>query len=212
MKNLYFTGILLIIILFSSCTITQEFHFNKDFSGNYTSTIDMSQLIDMMNSLDSTDGGTGDFKDSLDLILTQAVKKLKTTGVTNLKSGWDANKALFISYDFANIDVLNQALNKSGMNENSTSDEEDFVFFIRKGKTLTYQGIPPKETAEGGKDLGAMKDYYKYKAVFTFDRKIKKSDNPIYKISEDKHKAVMAAPLFDITKKDFNTKVRFKLK
>ncbi|MCF6242373.1 MAG: hypothetical protein L3J74_13620 [Bacteroidales bacterium] len=212
MKNLYFTGILLIIILLSSCTITQEFHFNKDFSGSYISTIDMSQFIDMMNSLDSSDGGTGEFIDSLDLILTQAVKKLETTGVRNLKSGWNNNKALFISYDFANIDELNKALNKSGMNENNTSDGEDFIFFIRKGKTLIYKGIPPKETAAGGKDLGAMKDYYKYRAVFSFERRIKKSDNPKYKISEDKHKAVLSAPFFDITKKDFNTEVRFKLK
>lgn len=211
MKNIYLSSFLLIIVLFTSCTITQEFHFNKDFSGNYKSTIDMTQFVDMINSLDSTSQGTDDFKDSLDLILSQTVKKLDSAGVSNLKYGWNDNKFLYISYDFANIDVLNKALNKSGMNEN-TPGNENFIFFIRNGKTLIYQGVSPDETTKGGADLGAMKDYYKYKAIFTFERKIKKTDNPIYKISNDKHTAEMEAPLFDITKKDFNLKIRFKLK
>ncbi len=209
MKKIYFTGILLIIFALSSCTITQEFYFNKDFSGTYTSSIDMSKLIEAMNS---SDGADRSFTDSLNLILRKTEEKIKGTGISNLKSGWKNDKILFISYDFSNIDVLNKALNNSGISENSTPLEKDFVFFTLKRKTLTYHGIPPKETAEGGKDLGVMKDYYKYKAIFSFERKIKKSDNPKYKISEDKHKAVMTAPLFDITKPGFNSKIKFKLK
>jgi hypothetical protein len=208
MRKIYFTGILLIIFALSSCTITQEFYFDKDFSGTYTSTIDMSKLIEAMNA---TDGADKNFTDSLNLILKNTEAKMKGTGISNLKSGWKNDKILFISYDFSNIDVLNKALNKSEINKDSTLTE-DFVFFTLKRKTLTYHGIPPEETEEGGKDLGAMKNYYKYKAIFSFERKIKKSDNPKYKISEDKHKAVMTAPLFDITKPDFNSAIKFKLK
>jgi hypothetical protein len=209
MKKIYYSGIFLIIFILSSCTITQEFYFNKDFSGTYTSTIDMSELIKAMNTNGKEDKS---FTDSLNLMLKQTEEKMKGTGISNLKSGWKNDKILFISYDFSNIDVLNKALNNSGISDNNAPTGEDFVFFTLKRKTLTYHGIPPKETAEGGKDLGAMKDYYKYKAIFSFERKIKKADNPKYKISEDKHKAEMTAPLFDITKPDFNSKIKFKLK
>ena len=212
MKNLFALLIFLSGVFLSSCTVTQEFYFNKDFSGTYKSTIDMSQFIGAIKSLDTSTTGTSDFKDSLNLLLDEANKKLLGTGVSNLKVGWTNNDVMFLSYDFADIDVLNKALNKSVMAKNENGDRKDFVYFEQKGKKLIYNGQSPDDLSDEGKDLGKMKDYYKYKLSFTFERTIKKTDNDKYKISEDRHKATLTAPLFDITKSGFNSKVKFKLK
>jgi len=212
MKTINFLFILFSIILLSSCTITQEFHFNKDFSGSYKSAIDMDQLISAMKSMDSSSTEMLDFKDSLDLMLDAANKKLQGIGINNLQAGWTDKNVMYLSYDFANLDVLNKALNNSSLGEKKDKSNKYFVFFEKKGKKLIYHGINPSEVSDEGKDLGVMKDYYKYKVVFTFDRKIKKSNNEKYKISEDRHKATLEAPLFDITKKEFNSSITFKLK
>ena len=47
MKKIILIG-LLVTFLITSCTITQEFHFNKDFSGTARLSVDMAMLIGMM--------------------------------------------------------------------------------------------------------------------------------------------------------------------
>lgn len=215
MKNLKNITYFLLLFL-TSCTITQEFHFNKNFSGSSKMTIDMGTFMNMMAGMDSTGTQGAEMKDSLDFAFNESAQKLEGVGVTNIKYGWqNDNKIMFLSYDFPNIDVLNKALNASDDGNSAfmrAQDEGDHVYFIRKGKTLTYQGIKSKNDTVNMGDMASMKDMYKYKLVFSFDRKVKKLDNPNIALSEDKKRAVLSASLFDVIRPEYNSTIKFKLK
>ena len=202
--------IILFIALFTSCTIKQEFYFNKDFSGHYSSSIDLSQFIQAMSAMDTTEKGMSHFMDSVNLIMDETIDKIEANGISNLKSGVN-NDVFYISYDFADIDALNKALNDSEMKEIKPENGEFFIYFTRKGKTLIYHGMPKIASSDDQK-IKEMKDYYKYEVRLEFERKIKKSNNPNYQISEDKHSAVLKSNFIDVSKKGFNSEVKFRLK
>lgn len=215
MKNFKYLAYLLVLFL-TSCTITQEFHFNRNYSGTSKMMIDMGSFMDMMAGMDSTGVQGADMKDSLDFAFNESAKKLEGIGVTNIQYGWqDDNKVMFLSYDFPDIDVLNKALNASDDGNTSfmkADDNDDHVYFIRKGKTLTYQGVKSKNDSINMGDMASMKDMYKFKLIFTFDRKVKKVDNPNISLSESNKKAVLSASLFDVIRPEYNATIKFKLK
>lgn len=216
MKILSIIAFLLTICL-SSCTITQEYHFNKDFSGTTKLSIDLGTLIEMMAGLDSTGTQNQNMKDSLDFVFKESAQKLDSLGMKNIQYGWEeGTNVLYMSYDFANIDELNKALNASNsQNEafNKTISDEPHVYFTQKGrKTLIYTGPKSKNDISGNKDMESMKDYYKYAVTFSFDRKIKKIDNPNVVLSDDNKKAELKGSMFEIIREEYNSDITFKLK
>jgi len=212
LKSLVF----ILAISFTSCTITQEFQFNKDFSGNTRLSIDMGSLMEMMSGMDSSGIQTKNMKDSLDFVFNESKFKLDSMGIKNIKYGWeDGSNILFMSYDFDNIETLNKSINASNKGNaafGKAINSEPHTYFTLKGKNLTYKG--PKSNNETGNspDMESMKDYYKYNIVFTFERKIKKSDNPNFVISPDGKKAELRGSMFEIIKPGYNSDITFKLK
>lgn len=215
MKKLNFV-ILFLTLIFTSCTITQEFHFKKDFSGSAKITVDMGTFMDMMEGMDSTGTQSAGMKDSLDFAFKESAQKLEGIGVTNIKYGWhDDNKIMFLSYDFADIEDLNKAMNASDDGNSSfmkNEDNDDHVYFTLKGKTLIYEGVKTKNDSIYTNEMASMKDYYKYKLIFTFDMKVKKVDNHNVSLSENNKKATLNASLFDVIKPEYNSTIKFKLK
>ncbi|OQY02303.1 MAG: hypothetical protein B6I20_07105 [Bacteroidetes bacterium 4572_117] len=215
MKKLSYI-LLFIVFIFTSCTITQEFHFNKDFSGSAKITIDMGTLIDMMAGMDSTGTQSANLKDSLDFAFKESSEKLKGLGVTNVNYGWlDNDKTTYLSYNFPDIETLNKAMNASDDGNTSfmkSEDNDEHVYFKRKRKTLIYESVKSKKDSVNSKEMASMKDYYKYKLIFTFDRKIKKVDNKNIILSEKNKKATLNASLIDVIKHDYNSIIKFKLK
>jgi len=215
MKKISFIAGLLVLFL-TSCTITQEYHFKKDFSGTAKMTIDMGTFMDMMAGMDSTGTQSLDMKDSLDFAFKESAEKLEGIGVSNINYGWqDDDKVMFLSYDFPDIEVLNKAMNASDDGNSAfmkNEDNDDHVYFIRKGKTLTYEGVKSKNDSINTSEMASMKDYYKYKLIFTFDRKVKKVDNPNISLSENKKEATLSASLFDVIRPEYNSTIKFKLK
>ncbi|MEN8119505.1 MAG: hypothetical protein ABFS35_04135 [Bacteroidota bacterium] len=205
-----------IALFFTSCTITQEFHFKKDFSGSAKMAIDMGSFMDMMAGVDSTGTQSAGMKDSLDFAFKESAKKLKGVGVTNINYGWqDDDKVMFLSYDFADIEMLNKAMNASDDGNSSfmkNEDDDNHVYFIRNGKTLVYQGVKSKNDSINTSEMASMKDYYKYELVFTFDRKVKKVGNPNISLTENNKKATLKASLFDVIRPEYNSTIKFKLK
>jgi hypothetical protein len=210
------TLILLLVISFTSCTITQEFQFNKDFSGNTKLSIDMSSLIAMMAGMDSTGTKTKGMKDSLDFVFKESIVKLDSLGIKNIKYGWEeGTHIMFVSYDFDNIETLNKSLNASNQGNAAFSQaisKEPHKYFTLKGKNLSYKG--PKSTNQLGNnaDMESMKDYYKYVLIFNFERKIKKIDNPNVTLSGNNKKAELKGSMFEIIKPEYNSDINFKLK
>ena len=215
MKKLQFI-IFILSLFFTSCTITQEFNFKKDFSGSAKIAIDMGAFINMMSGIDSTGAQSANLKDSLDFAFDESAKKLKDVGVTNIEYGWkDDDKVMFLSYDFADIDILNKAMNASDDGNTAftkNTDNDDHVYFIRKGKILTYEGVKSNSDSINTKDMESMKDYYKYKLIFTFERKIKTVDNPNISLTNNNKKAVLETSLFDVIAPEYNSVIKFKLK
>lgn len=206
----------LLILVHTSCTITQEFHFKKDFSGSAKIAIDMGTFMDMMAGMDSTGTQSAGMKDSLDFAFKESAEKLEGIGVTNIEYGWqDDDKVMFLSYDFADIEVLNKAMNASDDGNTSfmkNEDNDDHVYFTRKGKTLIYKGVKSKNDSINNNEMASMKDYYKYELIFNFDRKVKKVDNPNISLSENNKKATLKASLFDVIRPEYNSTIIFKLK
>ncbi len=215
MKRLH-SLLFFLVFFFTSCTITQEFHFKKDYSGSAKITIDMGSFLDMMEGMDSLGTQSGNMKDSLDFAFKESAEKLEGIGVKNIEYGWQNNdKVMFLEYDFSDIGTLNKAMNASD-NGNTpfmkSEDNDNHVYFTRKGKTLTYIGIKSNNDSLNSGEMASMKDYYKYKLIFTFDRKIKKIDNPNISLTDNNKKATLNASLFDVVGPEYNSTIKFKLK
>lgn len=216
MKILSLIGLFLTICL-SSCSITQEYHFNRDFSGTTKLSIDMGTLLEMMAGLDSTGNQNKDMRDSLDFVFKESAHKLDSLGMKNINYGWEEGEnVLYMSYDFDNIDQLNKALNASSTQNsafNKTISDEPHVYFTKKGKkSLIYTGPKSKNDISGNKDMESMKEYYKYAVIFNFERKIKAIDNPNVTQSDDKKSAELRGSMFEIIREEYNSDITFKLK
>ncbi|MFN8257474.1 MAG: hypothetical protein U0W24_17395 [Bacteroidales bacterium] len=210
------TLLLFFVLFFTSCTITQEFHFNKDFSGSTKLSIDMGSLIEMMASMDSSGLQSNAIKDSLDMVFDKNLGKLDSIGVKNVKYGWEeGNKILYLSYDFKDIEMLSKSLTASesanGAFGNADSTKSH-VFFTLKGKTLSYKGLKSTNEASNNPDMESMKDYYKYNLIFTFERKVKSIDNPNVVLSPDGKRVELKGSMFEIIRPEYNSDIKFKLK
>jgi hypothetical protein len=209
--------IILIAVFFSSCTITQEYTFNKDFSGSAKLSLDIASFMDMMEGMDSTGTSTAEMQDSLDFVFKESAQKLDSVGVKNIQFGWEKNsKILFMSYDFKDLEELNKALNASNTQNAAVSksiSKEPHVYFTKKGKkTLMYSGPKSDKDVSDNKDMESMKDYYKYAVIFKFKRKIKKIDNPNVTLSSDNKQAELKGSMFEIIRPEYNSDIIFKLK
>jgi len=204
----------ILLLSFSSCTIIQEYHFNKDFSGSTKLSIDMASFMQMMAGMDSTGNSTQSMRDSLNMVFTESSITLEELGIKNIKLGWvDNSDILYMTYDFDDIETLNKAINSSNAQNaalSSTINTESHTYFSRNGKSLSYKG--PKSVKESPKEMESMSEYYKYSLIFTFDRKIKKIDNKNYKLAPDKKKVELNGSMLKILKSDFNSDITFKLK
>jgi len=206
----------ILALFLASCTITQEFKFNKDFSGNTKLSIDMGSLMEMMSGMDSTGTQNKNMKDSLDFLFKESKEKLDSLGIKNIKFGWEnGTDILFMSYDFDNIATLNKTLNASNQGNSAFGkaiSTEPHIYFTLKGKELSYKGPKSNNDLGNNPDMQSMKDYYKYIVIFNFERKIKKSDNPNFVISADNTRAELNGSMFEILKPGYNSDITFKLK
>lgn len=207
----------LVVIFLSSCTITQEFTFNKDFSGTAKMSIDMGSFMEMMSGMDSTGSSLKEMQDSLDFVFKESAHKLDSIGMENINYGWvEGTQILYMSYDFKNIGELNKALNASNTQSEAVGTSisgKHHVYFTKQGKKkLTYSGPKSNKDISGNKDMESMKDYYKYAVIFKFKRKIKKIDNPNVTLSSNNKKAELKGSMFEIIRPEYNSDITFKLK
>jgi hypothetical protein len=205
---------LFILIFCSSCTIEQVYHFNKDFSGSTRLSIDMKSFMQMMAGMDSTGKPSLNMKDSLNFLFSENAKALEEIGIKNIKLGWqDSSDVFFMSYDFDNIETLNKAMNSVNSQNatfSNTIGTEAHTYFSTKGKKLIYKG--QKSEKGSSKEMESMSEYYHYALIFTFDRKIKKVDNPNVMLFPDCKRAELKGSMLEILKADFNSDITFKLK
>ena len=216
MKNIYLILLASILFLFASCSITQEFHFNKDFSGTSKISIDMSQAKTFMSGMDST--GKDNSLDTLDKSFAETAELLKKAGAENIKYGWNDDKTILsISYDFKDIETLNRTSREGGdAGEIITgkAGSEKKAEFFGKGKKFTYKAPEKteKDTLFNSDEMAGMKDYFKYTLKFSFDRQVKKYDNKNAVLSADKKEIIFSGNMSDMLKEGYTTDLNVKLK
>jgi len=195
-------------ILMESCTITQEYVFNKDFSGTYISTIDMSLMMNTMKSFD-TIGKSNKWTDSIQYSMNEAIVEIEKTGVSNLKYGWNKDTtAICISYSFKNLDELNNAMNstKSGSAFFQNSKSKSPAYFEKKKNTLIYHSAKiENDSIFNSQQMKSMDQFYKFELIFSFEKEIKSISNIKADISLDKKRVILKGSLFDLVSPVYNS-------
>lgn len=205
------------ISLLTGCTISQSYHFNKDFSGTAETSIEMGELITFIKSMDTS--GNGNSMDTLDKSFKEVADKLTEAGAKNVNYGWkDDQTTLFVKYDFANIDDLNNLIkNSSNQSLNSltfSGNPDDVIKFTKKGKRKLIYDAPEvdNDTLKDNEQIAAMKDYIKYEINFSFENEIKKYTNKNAVLSSDKKTVIMNGNIMDILADDYTSDITFKIK
>ena len=206
--------IALIIILFTGCTITQEYHFNNDFSGDYTLELEMGDLINMIKSMDTT--GDMSSLDSMDQSLIELSEKYKEAGAKNINTGWkDDKNTLFLTFDFENLETLNDILNSVGEESDmfSFAGSKGTTNFSNKGSGKIIVDLPEYiNDSISENEMDQMKEYLSIETIFSFDREIKKVKNENAVISEDKKSFKFEGKINDFMKEGFTLDSDVKLK
>ncbi len=202
------------ILIFTGCSITQEYHFNNDFSGNYNFEMNMGDMISMLQSMDTT--GAFNSLDTLEQSFDQIKTEYSEAGAKDIQVGWKNDKStIFISFSFDNLESLN------GIIENSSNDLNLFAGntqtqkakFSNKGKNKINIDFP--ETSKDSATMSGMEgmqDYLTIETIFSFDRQIKKTNNPNAKFSDDKKSIRFEGKMNDFIKEGYTMDSQIKLK
>ena len=156
MKSIKLLAIILSVLMFQSCIITQEYTIHNDMSGSQYTEIDYSAVGAIL-------GETADsLTHQVDSIFNEAFTgNASKEGLSNYKYGNKDGK-YFISFDFANAEntEIGVQFTKNG---NKISVNFD------KMKEL-FDSMNEKESVDNsGMDMSAM---FQYTAIFNFDKKV----------------------------------------
>jgi hypothetical protein len=192
-KNSIFLGLLFLILLNSSCiSIIEKFIFNKNGGGQYSFTLDMSELSDMIKAM-----GTDE-----DTSITSIVKNLEKrslefdaiSGISNTKLNNDQETAeINLTFDFSDIDALNKAINEFFKDEGSFAKQE--VYFSKDKNKITRSAIDKLGTLLSDGDevdedsiymLKMMMSEAFIKTIMEFDSDVKSVNNNAYEVSSNK--------------------------
>lgn len=122
MKKVLLSILLTSLVILSGClTITDEIFLDKDGSGKYATTIDMSKLKEMMDMLKTMAPDTSQMKmdDLKELDSLQNIwKDLETIpGISDVKRNMGDKYVMNVSFRFANIAALNEAMSRRSKKE-----------------------------------------------------------------------------------------------
>lgn len=156
MKSIKLLAIILSVLMFQSCIITQEYTIHNDMSGSQYTEIDYSAVGAIL-------GETADsLTHQVDSVFNEAFTgNASKEGLSNYKYGNQDGK-YFISFDFANAENTEIGVQFS-KNGNKISVNFD------KMKEL-FDSMNEKESVDNsGMDMSAM---FQYTAIFNFDKKV----------------------------------------
>jgi len=162
-----FFSITFFSFLIYSCSVQETFHFNTDYSGQYTFEFNYSELA----SFDTSSAMKSEMGESF-YELESELKKID--GINNIVIVSDNEKGtVLVSYDFENLEALNKA------NYNKENDSYDKLFSL-EGKKLLFitdfsDEIQEYKESDMNEDeiLDNIESLLDYTITFTFDRKIK---------------------------------------
>ncbi len=180
MKTKFYLFILSIIVVFSSCEISQQYDIKKNLSGTYKLTVDFSELAkDDSTILDKKKNDIDKFNKVINILK-------KVQGLTNLKYNFGSNDGIIsYSYDFADLNSLNTALEESSVKVFNFPDVK-----IKKGLfgKIIYSRNKIENVDKKDSKIN-FSNLINYKTVLSFENEIKKvkaSGDNNYKIEGNK--------------------------
>lgn len=190
-----------IAICLSSCfDILEIISFNKDGSGSYTTTLDVSGLkeqMKLMSSLDTTGNMESGFNYSMDSTYKESIRKYKSvSGISNVVGSTAKENEYTITLDFASVDALSRAIYL----DKNTEDAKNIYSwkkgnFLRTNNSLNLVDDGDEEQAEMMKTFIAEN---KYTIIVNAPGKIKSAGNRNAVISEDKKSVKLVTKLTDL--------------
>jgi len=203
----------LLVAMLSSCTITQRFSFNRDFSGNLTHVVDYSRSIE--NSL----GELQKNAESKDAVLDSAAMfDLKTAisairGITDVVLKEMDNK-VELECHFVNIESLNLLLSE---NNDLQKNVDQFCSFRQKGKKLfvTFNTDKLKKNNENPSPLVDEEQLFNaivYRFEYQFEQGVKSAKGTPSIISDDRKTVVVEKNLLQMSDSKFKKTLKIKLK
>lgn len=221
MKRLVFTLLITTATILAGCfDITEEIFLQKNGSGKYLSTIDLRQMKDMVNMLkafapDSAKQDSGGELGGLDS-LQSMWKELETVpGITEIKREKKEEWVYLISFRFANLKALNEAMTKRRKAEDQPLAGDFYSFspgsFSCNDTSLAGMNDMMKGMGPGAKPdstqsdstvmaLNMMKSFMgemKYTCIYHLPGKVSSFTNKKAKLSEDGKTVTLALNLTD---------------
>ena len=189
---------IIILFLLSACSVRQEIHFNKDFSGSVKIEIDMSQIFASFPADSAMSLGT-------DSVFTSFRDMETIEGISNLELKEDNGTGIYlVSYDFEDIKALNRTLKGSKIS-NRKNDSES-IQFKKRGKKLSYF-FPELQDTSSSQQATLMDSYINFSIEMSFENTISsvktKSENVTQK--SDGHKVFWNPKYSSLMNKGGNT-------
>ncbi len=137
---------IILLIMVSALTMTscvniiEKVFFNKNGGGTYTMTLDMTEMGEMLASLGSDpEEQAEETLGSLDKDFDKKAKTMEAVnGVSNVRTDFDIKKFIFsLSFDFTNINALNQGLSAYYHTDQDGDIIEQYTFFTKNKNTIT---------------------------------------------------------------------------
>ena len=138
----------LFVIIFCAFSMTscigiiEKILFNKNGSGTYSMTLDMSEAVKMMAAFGDVSAELDTGLDSLNNVFNIRAKALEAiNGISNVRQEVNKEQLIFsIILDFKDVHALNQGMSEFYKDE-STNQAEQFVFFKESKGSLERTNI-----------------------------------------------------------------------
>jgi len=224
MRKIIYAALVTISVILAGCfDITEEIFLEKNGSGKYVSVIDMRQMKDMMAMLKTMapdslkgkdDGGMGDMKglDSLEN-MWKGLEGIR--GITDVRREKKEEWVFQISFKFANMAALNEAMTKRKSSDSGQVQTAGNFYTFKPGvfanNDTSMAGMNElfKGNKMGGADpnsdslqmamtmMKSMMGDMKYTCIYHLPGKVTSYSNKKAKLSEDGKTLTLALDLMD---------------
>lgn len=198
--------------------LEEKAHFNKDGSGNYQFTIDLAKLgsfINMMEAMDqsSDDDEESNPKDEIKKGFEESKSELADIkGISNVTAIEDEENFRFgFSFDFKNINSLNEGMNKIFDIEEDGKPVERTFFSFNQGRLERFeQGNMTDMLNKAGEDneiqvdAGAFMKDFRFTTIYTFEEPIRNVSNQQVMLSPDRKTVTNSVQPFNTDSKSLS--------
>jgi len=227
----YFIAITCICLFLTGClNITEEIFLEKNGSGKYVSTMDMTKMKEMLDMVKAFAPDSAGSKD-LDLSKLDSISDMMgdfsgIPGITNIKKEKKDENTYVVSFNFKDIASLNEAMKRKN-NKDSSQLKGDFFSFSPgqfNCNDTSLSGLNDAMKGLNGENAGndsvamamtmmkGMMGDMKYTSVYHFPGKVTSYTNKLATLSEDGKTLTLVLNLFDESQqnKTLQNKVQYK--